>query len=73
MPFGVTNVPCVFMEYMDIIFHPYMDQFVVVFIDDILVYSRSEEEHIEHLRIVLHNLKEKKLYAKLSKCAVLAA
>ncbi|GAU36214.1 hypothetical protein TSUD_363690 [Trifolium subterraneum] len=64
MPFGVTNAPGVFME----IFHSFLDKFVVVFIDDILVYSKSEEEHKEHLRIVLQVLKEKKLYAKLSKC-----
>ena len=68
MPFGVTNAPCVFMEYMNRIFHPYLDQFVVVFIDDILVYSKSEEEHVEHLRIVLQVLKEKRLFAKLLKC-----
>jgi len=68
MPFGVTNVPGVFMECMNRIFHPYLDQFVVVFIDDILVYSKSEEEHVEHLRIVLQVLKEKQLFAKLSKC-----
>jgi hypothetical protein len=67
MSFGVTNAPGVFMEYMNIIFHPYLDQFVVVFIDDILVYSKSEEEHAEHFRIVFQTLKEKKLYAKLSK------
>ena len=68
MPFGVTNAPGVFMEYMNRIFHAYLDQFVVVFIDDILIYSRIEEEHVEHLKIVLQVLKEKKLYAKLSKC-----
>jgi len=68
MPFGVTNAPGVFMEYMNRIFHTYLDRFVVVFIDDILIYSKSEEEHAEHLRIVLQVLKEKKLYAKLSKC-----
>ncbi|WJX19257.1 hypothetical protein P8452_08970 [Trifolium repens] len=68
MPFGVTNAPGVFMEYMNRIFHPFLDKFVVVFIDDILVYSKSEEEHVEHLRIVLETLREKKLYAKLSKC-----
>ncbi|GAU49783.1 hypothetical protein TSUD_369070 [Trifolium subterraneum] len=67
MPFGVTNAPGVFMEYMNRIFHSFLDKFVV-FIDDILVYSKSEEEHKEHLRIVLQVLKEKKLYAKLSKC-----
>ncbi|CAJ2638227.1 unnamed protein product [Trifolium pratense] len=68
MPFGVTNAPGVFMEYMNRIFHSFLDRFVVVFIDDILIYSKSEEEHEEHLRIVLQVLKEKKLYAKLSKC-----
>ena len=65
---GVTNAPGVFMEYMNRIFHPYLDKFVVVFIDDILIYSKSDEEHAEHLRVVLELLKEKKLYAKLSKC-----
>jgi len=68
MPFGVTNAPSVFMEFMNRIFHAYFDRFVVVFIDDILIYSKSEEEHAEHLKIVLQVLKEKKLYAKLSKC-----
>jgi len=56
------------MEYMNRIFHTYLDRFVVVFIDDILIYSKSEEEHAEHLRVVLQVLKENKLYAKLSKC-----
>jgi len=68
MPFGVTNASGVFMEYMNRIFYPYLDQLFVVFIDDILVYSKSEEEHAEHLRIVLQVLKEKKLFSKLSKC-----
>src|SRR3954463_3136943 len=68
MPFGVTNAPRVFMEYMNRIFHTYLDRFVVVFIDDILIYSKSEEEHAEHLKTMLQVLKERKLYAKLSKC-----
>ncbi|XP_052725926.1 uncharacterized protein LOC128194383 [Vigna angularis] len=68
MPFGVTNAPAVFMEYMNRIFRPYLDKFVVVFIDDILIYSRTEDEHEEHLRLVLGVLREKELYAKLSKC-----
>jgi len=68
MPFGVTNAPSVFMDYMNRVFHPYLDSFVVIFIDDILVYSKTREEHEEHLRIVLHTLRDRQLYAKLSKC-----
>ena len=68
MPFGLTNAPAVFMDLMNQIFRPYLDRFVVVFIDDILVYSRDEEEHAEHLRIVLQILREKQLYAKFNKC-----
>ena len=68
MPFGLTNAPAAFIDLMNRVFRPYLDQFVVVFIDDILVYSRDEQEHEQHLKIVLHNLREKKLYAKLSKC-----
>jgi len=68
MPFGVTNAPAMFMDYMNRIFRPFLDKFVVVFIDDMLVYSRSLEEHTEHLRTVLGILREKQLYVKLSKC-----
>ncbi|WJX94652.1 hypothetical protein P8452_76049 [Trifolium repens] len=68
MPFGVTNAPAIFMAYMNRIFHSFLDKFVVVFIDDILVYSKSEEEHVEHLRLVLQVLRESKLYANPSKC-----
>ena len=68
MSFGLTNAPAVFMDYMNKIFRPYLDKFVVVFIDDILVYLRTKEEHEEHLKVVLGILKEKRLYAKLSKC-----
>ncbi|GJS92192.1 putative nucleotidyltransferase, ribonuclease H [Tanacetum coccineum] len=68
MPFGLTNAPAVFMDLMNRIFHEYLDKFVIVFIDDILVYSKSEEEHERHLRIVLEILRQKKLYAKFSKC-----
>lgn len=53
MPFGVSNSPNVFMEYMNRTFHPYLDKFVVVFIDNILIYSKSQEDHAEHLRIML--------------------
>ncbi|KAA3477571.1 DNA/RNA polymerases superfamily protein [Gossypium australe] len=68
MPFGLTNAPTAFMDMMNWVFQPYLDRFVVVFIDDILVYSRTEEEHDSHLRIVLQILREKQLYAKFSKC-----
>ena len=68
MPFGLTNALAAFMDLMNRVFQPYLDQFCVVFIDDILVYSRDEQEHEQHLKIVLQTLREKKLYAKLSKC-----
>ena len=68
MPFGLTNAPVAFMDLMNRVFQSYLDRFVIVFIDDILVYSGSSEEHSEHLRIVLQTLKERQLYAKLSKC-----
>ena len=68
MPFGLTNAPTTFMDLMNRVFQPYVDQFVVVFIDDILVYSKDAQEHEQHLKIVLQTLREKKLYAKLSKC-----
>ena len=68
MPFGLTNAPAAFMDLMNRIFRPYLDQFVIVFIDDILIYSGSGEEHAEHLRIILQTLREHRLYAKLNKC-----
>ncbi|KAK4407932.1 Retrovirus-related Pol polyprotein from transposon.6 [Sesamum angolense] len=68
MPFGLMNAPAAFMDLMNRIFKQHLDKFVVVFIDDILVYSPSEHEHEEHLRIVLQTLREKQLYAKFSKC-----
>ncbi|KAA3480774.1 DNA/RNA polymerases superfamily protein [Gossypium australe] len=68
MPFGLTNAPAAFMDMMNRVFQQYLDRFVVVFIDDILVYSRTEEEHDAHLRVVLQILREKQLYAKYSKC-----
>ena len=68
MPFGLTNAPAAFMDLMNRVFRPYLDRFVIVFIDDILVYSSSREKHAEHLRIVLETLREHQLYAKLSKC-----
>ncbi|WVZ49169.1 hypothetical protein U9M48_000546 [Paspalum notatum var. saurae] len=69
MSFGLTNAPAFFMYMMNSVFMNELDKFVVVFIDDILIYSKSEEEHKEHLRIVLNRLREHKLYAKFSKCA----
>ncbi|KAD2805507.1 hypothetical protein E3N88_38884 [Mikania micrantha] len=68
MPFGLTNAPAVFMDLMNRVFHEFLDKFVIVFIDDILVYSKSKEDHEEHLRKVLETLRQKKLYAKFSKC-----
>ena len=68
MSFGLTNAPAFFMYMMNSVFMKELDKFVVVFIDDILVYSKSEKEHEEHLRLVLSRLREHKLYAKFSKC-----
>ena len=68
MPFGLTNAPAAFMDLMYRVFQPYLDQFVVVFVDDILIYSQSKEEHKNNLRIVLQDLREHQLYAKFSKC-----
>ena len=68
MPFGLTNAPAAFMDLMNRVFRPYVDQFVVVFIDDILVYSKDREIHDTHLRVVLETLRKEHLYAKLSKC-----
>jgi hypothetical protein len=68
MSFGLTNAPAYFMYLMNKVFMEYLDKFVVVFIDDILVYSKNEEEHEGHLRLVLQKLRENQLYAKFSKC-----
>jgi hypothetical protein len=67
MSFGLTNAPAFFMNLMNSVFMDYLDKFVAVFIDDILIYSQSEEEHADHLRMVLQRLREHQLYAKLSK------
>ena len=68
MPFGLTKTSVAFMDLMNRVCHTYLDHFVVVFIDDILVYSKDAREHVQHLRIVLQILREKQLFAKLSKC-----
>ena len=68
MSFGLINAPTHFMYLMNLVFMPDLDKFVVVFIDDILIYSKNEEEHAEHLRVVLQHLREHKLYVKFSKC-----
>ncbi|KAD5802564.1 hypothetical protein E3N88_13924 [Mikania micrantha] len=68
MPFGLTNAPAVFMDLMNRVCRPYLDQFVIVFIDDILIYSKSEREHEDHLKKVLELLRKEQLYAKFSKC-----
>ncbi|GJT36817.1 putative reverse transcriptase domain-containing protein [Tanacetum coccineum] len=68
IPFGLTNVPAVFMDLMNKVCKPYLDRFVIVFIDDILIYSKSRKEHEGHLKLILKLLKEEELYAKFSKC-----
>ena len=68
MPFGLTKAPTAFMDLMHRVFHPYLDKFVVVFVDDILIYFKFEEEHEGHLRIVIQALKDRQLYTKFSKC-----
>src|SRR3954464_7850289 len=68
MPFGLTNAPATFMHLMQQIFRPYLDDFVIVFLDDILIYSRTLEEHKQHIKKVLELLRVNKLYAKKSKC-----
>ena len=68
MPVGLKNAPGAFMDLMNRVFRPYVDQFVIVFIEDILVYSKDREDHDTHLRVVLETLRKERLYAKLSKC-----
>ena len=66
MPFGLTNAPTTFMNLMHRVFRPYLDQFVMVFVDDILIYSQFEREHEDHLRVALQLLRDHQLYANLT-------
>jgi predicted metallopeptidase len=68
MSFGLTNAPAYCMNLMNKVFMEYLDRFVVVFIDDILIYSKSDSGHVEHLKLVLQKIRDKQLYAKYSKC-----
>src|SRR5271163_792015 len=68
MPFGLTNTPATFIILMNDIFKKYLDQFVVIYLDDILIYSKTKEEYLKHVRLVLKKLKEHHLYGKMSKC-----
>jgi hypothetical protein len=68
MPFGLTNAPAYFMNLMNKVFMEYLDRFVVVFIDDILIYSKNDSDHEEHVRMVLQKLRDNQLYAKFRKC-----
>ncbi|GKF10060.1 putative reverse transcriptase domain-containing protein [Tanacetum coccineum] len=68
MPYGLTNAPAVFMDLMNRVCKPYLDKYMILFIDDILIYSRNKEEHKDYLRTILELLKKEKLYAKFSKC-----
>ncbi|GJZ69819.1 putative reverse transcriptase domain-containing protein [Tanacetum coccineum] len=68
MPFGLTNAPAVFMDLMNRVWRPYLDKFVIVFSDDILIYSKNKKDHEEHLRLILRLLKKEELHAKFSKC-----
>ena len=68
MPFGLTNAPTVFIDLMNRVFRPYLDQFIIIFIDDILIYSKTEEEHEKHMQLALQTLRDNRLYAKFSKC-----
>ena len=71
MPFWVTNAPTAFMDLMNWVFKPFLDNFVIAFIDDILVYSKSFSKHMHHLRLVLQTLRDRRLYAKMKKWCLL--
>ena len=69
MPFGLTNAPAMFCTLMNQVFHDYLDKFVVIYLDDIMVYSSSLEEHEKHLRLIFERLQKNQLYVKKEKCA----
>ena len=71
LPFGLTNAPAIFMMLMNNVFHEYLDKFVIIYLDDILIYSKSKEEHLQYLRQVLMILRQHKLYAKMKKCEIM--
>jgi len=71
LPFGLTNAPATFMTLMNNIFHDYLDKFVIVYLDDILIYSKTKEEHLQHVRTILETLRKHKLYAKDTKCELI--
>ena len=64
MPFGLTNAPATFMTMMNNVFHQYLDKFVIIYLDDVLIYSRTKAEHLQHLELVLKVLRQHKLYVK---------
>jgi hypothetical protein len=68
MPFGLTNAPRTFQALMNEVFRDYVDNFILVYLDDVFIFSRSEEEHKQHVRMVLQRLRDEKLFAKVSKC-----
>ncbi|KAD5318050.1 hypothetical protein E3N88_17996 [Mikania micrantha] len=70
MPFGLTNAPAVFMDFMNRVCKPYLDKFIIVFIIDMLIYSKTQEEHKEHLQLALELLRHEKLYSQISKCGL---
>src|SRR5438128_7709595 len=71
MPFGLTNAPATFMTMMNNVFHQYLDKFVIIYLDDVLIYSRTKAEHLQHLELVLKVLRQHKLYAKIAKCDIM--